>query len=104
MTDAKWDKPRDILEDMLEAGSNLTASWPHIADRELRQYWHREIDRAITSLNALRQAAVSGQDMEHLQRIETTRRNIAAAIEAGDPVWVDAEQAILDSLQRGGRR
>jgi len=60
----KWDKPRNLLEDMIKDVRELERAWPSIADRDLRPYWHREIDRVAKSLDLLRQAAVASQEME----------------------------------------
>jgi hypothetical protein len=37
------------------------------------------------------------------RRIETTQGNLEDARRAGDQEWVDAEEAILRSLRKGGR-
>lgn len=73
-TVSKWDKPRDLIEDMLKAARELEQAWPHIDNRDLRQYWHREIDRTTKSLQMLRQAAEAGQEMD---RIEQQRDEVA---------------------------
>lgn len=68
VADTKWDKPRDLLEDMLRQASELTVAWPSIPERSVREYYDRELGRARDSLAALRQAACAGQDMERIHQ------------------------------------
>lgn len=73
----KWDRAREILDQMNALQRELEGIWPAgFGVTESNRYWRKQLVTSGNALLQLRMAAVSGVDMERVEKYGEAARRV----------------------------